>query len=154
MEDLDGICEIERQAFPPAEAASRETYAYRLAHISDWFFVGELNGEIVSAVVGRLTAKNVFSDDLYENIPIEEGQYYAVLSVLTATTCRKKGFAGQLLEYGIGAAKEAGLAGVTLACKDHLIPYYEKFGFEPVGVSASAHGGAIWNDMRLDFEGQ
>ena len=55
LSDLDRVWEIEKQAFPPAEAALRETYEYRLRNISDWFFVGELDGEIVSAVVGRLT---------------------------------------------------------------------------------------------------
>lgn len=151
LSDLDRVWEIEKQAFPPAEAALRETYEYRLRNISDWFFVGELDGEIVSAVVGRLTTQDVFSDALYENVPLEEGPYFAILSVLTADEHRKKGFAEQVLNDSLEAAKEAGLRGATLACKDYLIAYYEKFGFEKVGVSESAHGGAVWNDMRFDF---
>ena len=130
----------------------RETYEYRLKNISDWFFVGELDGEIVSAAVGRLTQRDVFSDALYENISLEAGPYFAILSVLTSDEHRKKGFAGQVLEYSIEAARQAGLKGITLACKDYLIAYYEKFGFQKIGVSESAHGGAVWNDMRLEFE--
>ena len=152
LPDLDRVWEIEKQAFPPAEAALRETYEYRLKNISDWFFVGELDGEIVSAVVGRLTQRDVFSDALYENVSLEAGPYFAILSVLTSDEHRKKGFAGQVLEYSIEAARQAGLKGITLACKDYLIAYYEKFGFQKIGVSESAHGGAVWNDMRLEFE--
>ena len=36
-------------------------------------------------------------------------------------------------------------------CKEHLIPYYEKFGYRNCGVSESVHGGAVWYDMRLTF---
>lgn len=41
---------------------------------------------------------------------------------------------------------------MILTCKDHLIHYYQKFGFVHQGVSVSCHGGAKWNDMLLEFE--
>ena len=41
--------------------------------------------------------------------------------------------------------------GLVLTCKDHLVHYYAKFGFENEGVSESEHGGVKWNQMRLKF---
>ena len=39
----------------------------------------------------------------------------------------------------------------VLTCKDKLVHYYEKFGFQNEGVSESVHGGAMWYQMRLTF---
>ena len=38
---------------------------------------------------------------------------------------------------------------MILTCKKALVGYYEKFDFVNEGLSASAHGGAIWYDMTL-----
>ena len=38
---------------------------------------------------------------------------------------------------------------ILLLCKHHLITYYEKLGFDHVGLSKSTHGGAEWHEMRL-----
>ena len=64
---------------------------------------------------------------------------------------RRQGVAAALLTRLIDAARARGCQGVVLTCKDHLKPYYEKFGFVCQGVSASTHGGATWNDMLLRF---
>ncbi len=48
-------------------------------------------------------------------------------------------------------ARADGRKGVILTCKQHLIPYYERFGFENLGVSQSVHGGAVWYDLLLRF---
>ena len=51
----------------------------------------------------------------------------------------------------ITLAQNGGQKGVILTCKEHLIAYYAKFGFQNAGVSQSVHGGAIWYDMLLSF---
>jgi hypothetical protein len=38
---------------------------------------------------------------------------------------------------------------VLLMCKQHLVAYYEKMGFQHLGLSKSTHGGAEWHEMRL-----
>ena len=40
---------------------------------------------------------------------------------------------------------------MVLTCKEGLIPFYQSFGFENRGLSASVHGGAVWYDMVLAF---
>lgn len=51
----------------------------------------------------------------------------------------------------IADAKAQGRQGVVLTCKQELLDFYRRFGFENEGVSASQHGGAVWYDMRLRF---
>ena len=41
--------------------------------------------------------------------------------------------------------------GVVLTCKEELLGFYGRFGFVSEGVSASAHGGSVWYQMRLKF---
>ena len=60
--------------------------------------------------------------------------------------------AAALLNAFIDLAKKRHKKGMILTCKDHLIHYYQKFGFVHQGVSVSCHGGAKWNDMLLEFE--
>lgn len=52
----------------------------------------------------------------------------------------------------IDDAKLQGRKGMVLTCKEHLISYYEKFGFKDEGISSSEHGNVVWHQMRLRFE--
>ena len=38
-----------------------------------------------------------------------------------------------------------------LTCKEQLVHYYGKLGFENEGMSGSTHGGVVWYAMRLTF---
>ena len=38
-----------------------------------------------------------------------------------------------------------------LCCKHQLIPFYEQFGFQNLGISKSTHGGVVWYDMLLNI---
>ena len=49
------------------------------------------------------------------------------------------------------AAKEKGKKGMILTCKEHMIHYYKKFGFQNYGVADSSHGGATWYDLQIRF---
>ena len=63
--------------------------------------------------------------------------------------CRNNGIAAALLRRLLDFAREQGMSQVILTCKQEKIPYYQKFGFQNRGVSASEHGGAVWYDMVL-----
>ena len=75
-----------------------------------------------------------------------------IFGVNTIPEYRRQGCAERLLRRAIADAKERGKAGLVLTCKDKLMHYYAKFGFENEGVSESVHGGAVWYQMRLTFE--
>ena len=53
------------------------------------------------------------------------------------------------MQQVIADAKAQGRKGCVLTCKDGLLSYYEKFGFQNEGISKSVHGGVVWYDMRL-----
>ena len=147
--DLPALVRLEERSYPASEAATPEAFAYRVAHMGDWFFVAEANGQIVGLMSNRCTPVDHIDDSLYEPSGSFTGSYLAILSVVTDPAFRQTGVAGTMLHHTIAAAEAAGLAGLTLACKERLVPYYAKFGFVSQGVSSSVHGGAVWYDMKL-----
>lgn len=81
----------------------------------------------------------------------EDGAWQMIFGVNTIPAYRKHGYAGELLKCAIEDARKHGRKGLVLTCKDHLVHYYAKFGFENEGISESEHGGVRWNQMRLKF---
>lgn len=147
--DLERIMEIEALTFPAAEAAKRETFAYRVEHFSEWFFVALEEGRVVALLCARPSAQGRMTDALYEPEELPAGDTLAVLCLETDPAHQKRGVAAALLRHAIGKARDAGVRALMLACKAPLVPYYERFGFALLGASASAHGGARWLDMAL-----
>lgn len=59
-----------------------------------------------------------------------------------------RGLATFLMETYLDKMKEQNLAdSVALIAHDHLIPYYERFGFSNHGPSKAEFGGGGWFDM-------
>lgn len=147
--DLDRLMEIEALTFPPVEAAPRATFAFRIAHFPEWFYVAEEGGEIVGLLNGRRTPHDFICDELYEPEGASYGDCFALLCVETDPAWQGRGVAAALIGRMLDDARSRGVTCVTLACKDRLVPYYAKFGFARAGLSQSQHGGAVWNDMKL-----
>lgn len=145
--DIDRITEIELACFPPAEAASKEKYQWRLENYPEYLLIGEIGGEVESVVSMIPMAATVITDEIFEMERQPAGDVAAVLSVITAPDSQKRGYAGQMLEAASAQARQLGMRSMALTCKEHLIHYYGKYGFEKIGVSASVHGGAVWYDM-------
>ena len=124
MADLDALAAVEAQCFPAAEAADKATIQERLAAYADHFWLLFDGDKLVSFVDGMVSATPDY---------------------------RKRGCAGLVLERVIADAKAQGRKGLVLTCKDKLVHYYAKFGFENYGKSESVHGGAVWYEMRLVF---
>lgn len=154
MEDIDAIIAVETECFPPAEAATREEFAERLKYYKDHFWLMFDGGHLVAFVDGMVTNQKDLIDEMYEKAELheEQGDWQMIFGVNTIPAYRRRGLAEQLLKRAIADAKAQGKKGLVLTCKDKLIHYYAKFGFENEGVSESAHGGAVWNQMRLTFQ--
>lgn len=154
MEDIDAIIAVETECFPPAEAATREEFAERLKYYKDHFWLMFDGGHLVAFVDGMVTSQKDLTDEMYEKAELheEQGDWQMIFGVNTIPAYRRRGLAEQLLKRAIADAKAQGRKGLVLTCKDKLIHYYAKFGFENEGVSESAHGGAVWNQMRLTFQ--
>ncbi|MBR0599950.1 GNAT family N-acetyltransferase [Sinanaerobacter chloroacetimidivorans] len=153
LEDLDQLSSIENQCFPEAEAASRETLEERLRVFTDCFLGAEADGRLVGFINGCSTDSRVIFDELYHNTGLHkpEGETLTVFGLDVVPEYQKRGIAAELLWQYIERAKAAGKKRVVLTCKDHLVHYYEKFGFINNGISGSTHGGAVWYDMTLNF---
>ncbi|MEE1085915.1 MAG: GNAT family N-acetyltransferase [Schaedlerella sp.] len=156
MDDLEKIVQIEATCFPKAEAATEESFKNRLDAFSEYFWVLEKEGEIIGFVNGMVTNCADLTDEMYENAKMhtEEGKWQMIfgLDVLPEYQCR--GYAAMLMNHLISEAEKQGRRGIVLTCKDRLIHYYAKFGFENEGISGSTHGDVIWYQMRKTFSGK
>lgn len=153
-EDVDRIAAVEAACFPPAEAASRERLAGRLAVYPDSFWLGfDEYGELICYVAGPVTKESELTDEMYEDPSFHDpdGEWLMLFSVCTLPAFQGQGNATLLLNRVIMEADSSGRQGIVLTCKENMVPYYTKFGFENEGISSSVHGGAVWVQMRLTF---
>lgn len=157
IDDLPQIAAVESECFPPAEAATKEEFADRLVHYANhfWLMFDEQNdNKLVAFVDGFVTNEPDLTDEMYEKASMhdESGAWQMIFGVNTIPAYRRRGLAGELLERAIEDARKQGRKGLVLTCKDALIHYYAKFGFQNEGVTdKSVHGDAVWNQMRLTF---
>ena len=104
------------------------------------------------SVDGFCTDMPDLTDEMYADAALhdENGAWQMIFGVNTLPRCRRRGYAGLLLQRAIADAHTQGRKGLVLTCKEKLLHYYAKFGFVNEGVSASTHGGVVWYQMRLD----
>ena len=153
INDIDAVTELERQCFPPEEAAEKDSFEKRLTVFPNHFWLLEDSGKLASMINGMTTDIPILRDEMFEDATMhrEEGQWQMIFGVNTIPAYRKHGYAGELIKCAIEDARKKERKGLVLTCKDHLVHYYAKFGFENEGVSESVHGGVKWNQMRLKF---
>lgn len=153
IEDLDLVSAVEAECFPPAEAATKESFRNRLTHYGNHFWLLFEGDDLISFVDGMVTNAKDLMDEMYEKAELhdENGAWQMIFGVNTIPARRKKGYAGILLKRAIDDARREGRKGLVLTCKKELIPYYGKFGFVNEGISESVHGHVVWYQMRLTF---
>lgn len=153
LEDLEEVAAVEAACFPPAEAAPKEEFEKRLKAYPNHFWILEDNGKMIGFINGMVTDEKTISDEMFENAALhnENGAWQAIFGVNTLPEYRCNGYAAKIMERVIADAKAQGRKGCILTCKDKLLHYYEKFGYQSMGISESVHGGAIWYDMYLEF---
>ncbi|MCH6264547.1 MULTISPECIES: GNAT family N-acetyltransferase [Neobacillus] len=149
MEDLSEITIIESLCFPIEEAATKETFEMRIRVIPDSFFVAERKGAIVGFVNGPVIETPYITDDLFREIKANPltGGHQSVLGIAVTPHFQTRGVAAALLAHIEEAATAKKRETITLTCKEDLIGFYEKFGYNNMGVSKSEHGGVIWYNM-------
>lgn len=151
--DLDQITEIERICFPAAEAASKESIEKRLETFASHFLVMEQEGKLIGFINGMVTNQMTITDDLFEDASLHEetGEWQSVFGLDVLPEYRNQGHAASLMKALINQARQENRKGCILTCKEHLVHYYETFGYKCMGKSASVHGGAVWYDMTITF---
>lgn len=152
--DIETIAQIETECFPPKEAASLTSFQKRFAVFSECFYLLEVDGEIVGHINGCMSDHEFIYDELFEDASLHQptGKFQTIFGLAVSPDFQRKGYASLLLKHFIAASQQRDhLVGMTLTCKEHLIGFYERHGFVLRGESASAHGGAKWYDMTLEF---
>ena len=149
VSDLDQIAQVEAECFPPAEAASREQFAGRLAHFASHFWLMFDGTRLISFVDGLVTDEETLTDYMYSHPELhnESGKWQMIFGVNTIPSYRHKGYAGELIRRAINDSREHGRKGLVLTCKDRLVEWYSRFGFVNEGRSESVHGGAVWCEL-------
>ncbi len=154
--DVPALTAVERQCFPPAEAATEEQIRARVQSYGDHFWLLQQGNRIISFVDGMVTEEPDLTDRMYEEADLHnpDGSWQMIFGVNTIPAKRRKGYAGRLLREAIRQARQESRRGLVLTCKEQLIPYYAGFGFVSEGLSASVHGNVTWYQMRLNFADQ
>ena len=153
LDDLKEIAAVEAECFPAAEAASEESLRKRLSVFADHFWLLFDGDKMVGFVNGMVTDEPDLSDEMYDDASMHnpDGKWQMIFGVDTIPEYRRQGCAGKVLSRVIEDARKQGREGLVMTCKDKLIHYYAKFGFENEGLSKSVHGDAVWYQMRLKF---
>ena len=150
-EDLDRVAEIEALCFPATEAASRKSFAARIGAFPDCFLVAEQAGAVIGHVNGCATDSDTIRDEFFHDTAYHNphGRNLSVFGLAVVPELRGRRIGAELLNHFLALAKDTGRKGVILTCKEHLVGYYQSFGFLNLGISESNHGSAQWFDMIL-----
>ncbi|MBO1255003.1 GNAT family N-acetyltransferase [Alteromonas sp. 5E99-2] len=151
--DINRMAEIEEMCFSGSEAASLDSFQKRFSVFPECFFVLEHNDIVVGHINGCVFNSPELPDALYSDTRLHcpKGDYQTVFGLAVDPQHQRKGYASALTNHFIEFSKSRKHKGMVLTCKDHLIHFYQSFGFTHQGVSNSSHGGAQWNDMVLTF---
>lgn len=111
------------------------------------------DGRLVAFVNGFVTDEPDLTDEMYADAAMhnEHGAWQMIFGVDTAPAYQHHGYATQLLRQAIYDARRQGRKGLVLTCKERLIGFYARLGFENEGISESTHGNVVWYQMRLRF---
>lgn len=83
----------------------------------------------------------------------EDGETICIHSLCVHPNFAGKGLGQVLLKSYVQRIKDSGVGKrIALICRERLVKFYEKAGFEEVGPSKCQYGGGNWVDMVLDFE--
>ncbi|MBI9079037.1 MAG: GNAT family N-acetyltransferase [Pseudodesulfovibrio sp.] len=150
-DDLVACHTIECRCFSPSEAAWTSSLEKRINCYPEGFLVAEYDGIIVGQVNSGALHKDDITDEEFKQLigHDPEGKNIVIFSLSVLPEFQKQGIAGKLLTNFIEHAREMGKDKIMLLCKDKLITYYSRYGFEDDGVSNSTHGGAEWHAMTL-----
>ena len=108
--DVDTLADIEAASYPPAEGASRQSIAGRVAVYPDHFWLLDEDGGVKAFVNGLVTDQPDLTDAMYDDphLHTPEGSWQMIFSVVTAPVHRREGCASRVLRQVCADAKAAG----------------------------------------------
>ena len=153
VDDLNQVRSIEGDAFPSAEADSLAMISFRLSVMPELFLIAAIDDRIVGFINALPIAVEHLTNEFYTVEPAVEknASGVAVMSLAVAQRYRRRGIAAGLLNALIDQARLDQKRFIAFVCKHEKIAYYQRFGFNAVGISNVTLGGARWHDMIMKF---
>lgn len=150
-DDLTACHTIEARCFPPCEAAWTSSLRNRIENYPEGFLVAELDGKVVGQVNSGATDKDDITDEEFKQLigHDPDGRHMVIFSLSVLPDFQNRGIADKLLAGFVKQARKMNKDTVKLLCKEGLIPFYARYGFEHEGLSGSTHGGSAWHAMTL-----
>lgn len=150
IEDLEAIVALENRNFSQEERISPEVIAYYLSE--EWktcLLMETEQGEVAGFLLALATEENRVTDRIFTEPMTRTGRgpHLAIASLSISPDYKGQGLGTLLLAALKELCRAEGYQGISLTCKDYLIPYYEMNGFEDCGESDSQFGHQIWYDM-------
>ena len=151
--DLDRCFEIEQVSYEGDEAATRKKIRKRIRQYPEGFIVLDLNEMVVGFINCGATDNVDLANEEFKDLIGHEsnGKHIVIFSVVVHKDFQGKGFAGKLLADFINRIKRMQKRSIHLICRDNLIEFYKKYGFEYIRKSDSTHGGLNWHEMVLSL---
>ena len=151
--DLDRCFEIEQVSYEGDEAATRKKIRKRIRQYPEGFIVLDLNGMVVGFINCGATDNVDLANEEFKDLIGHEsnGKHIVIFSVVVHKDFQGKGFAGKLLADFMNRIKRMQKRSIHLICRDNLIEFYKKYGFEYIRKSDSTHGGLNWHEMVLSL---
>ncbi|MFS0863807.1 GNAT family N-acetyltransferase [Fredinandcohnia sp. 179-A 10B2 NHS] len=149
MNDLPTLIRIEHLCFSKEEAASEEAFVNRIQKITDSFFVAEKNDKVIGFVNGPVIENKYITDNLFRDVNTNKatGGHQSILGLAVSPNYQKQGVASALLTHIEKISKTKQRQTITLTCKEELVTFYERNGYQNEGISNSVHGGEVWFNM-------
>ena len=87
INDIDAVTEMERQCFPPEEAAEKDSFEKRLTVFPNHFWLLEDSGKLASMINGMTTDIPILRDEMFEDATMhrEEGQWQMIFGAVSYT---------------------------------------------------------------------
>ncbi|EDV25186.1 putative N-acetyltransferase C9.02c [Trichoplax sp. H2] len=148
--DMETICQIELECFPIEEAATPAQLMDRFNVASDLFLGYEINGKIVAFICGTRSNDNLLTfQSMYEHAA--NGKTLCIHALCVTSNFRRQGIASILLKHYIEYIKQAipSISVINLIAHDYLIPFYEKAGFQCLGLSSVVQGKFSWYNCQM-----
>ena len=150
---MDRCFEIESLSYEGDEAATREKIEKRIHEYPEGFIVLESNGEIAGFINCGATDHVDLADEKFKDLVGHDskGRHVVVFSVVVHRDFQGKGLAGKLMAEFVLRIKKMQKKSIHLICRDNLIDFYKKYGFDYIKKSKSTHGGLRWHEMVLQL---
>ena len=108
--DLEQVTALENACFPPAEAAAKEAFAYRIKTFPERFFVAELDGKIIGIINGCASDQMTITDDLFEPQGHEpDGKNQMIFGLAVHPNFQRKGIGAALMEQMVSFCKKTAI---------------------------------------------